>query len=661
MNNHTRIAGFWLAMAFGLSASFEVASQTAAELIELDFEDLLNMSVEVESAGKNKARALDLPYSAFVISREEIDATGVTHIAEALSMAPGVTVDRLSNHEWSVAIRGAGGRFSRFVLVLIDGRIAYNTLFSGVNWDELNLTLANVDRIEVIRGPNAAAWGANAVNGIINIITRTPSADQASVVAVEVGEGGRRQFSGRAVGGLGEWQLGVSGHWSALDGWTSEAGLVEADAENGRLSLSMSRDHQNKQMAISADVYAIRQGALWGWVTDEPSYAVAVNPEEKEGASFQYLLNWDYSSRWQWQFRASLDSVTRRSDLMDWDSSHYQFDVDFFGRYDNHAISAGVNTRISNSNIETIPDFNVTLLPEERTVNTLGLYVSDVWQLSPSFETTLSARVDYNELSETAHLQPSIRGLWRHSDRDRIWFALSKATSTTARALVDTAQVSYALAPAQPPEVPFPVLLEVVGTEEDLQDTFVVAAELGYRKTFDAFSVDVSLFDYQYKHDAFIVPLGDPALQLDASLMPAFVQQNALFANVREFSSRGFEFSTRAAIAQFWTTQWAYAYIDTDAIYSSWRHSLNIINTLTIHSRWQLTWMLTHKDDNLYSAIEGYTLNHFNLNWSADDHWQLRLSLNNVGDKHPEGVREFFPASAMIVEPFASLKIGYTF
>lgn len=142
----------------------------ADELKSLDLQQLLNLSV---TSADRKERSLAKTAAAVtVITRDDIRRAGASTLAEALRLAPGLYVARASSGVWAISARGFAGQFAKKLLVLIDGRSVYNPVNSGVFWDSLDLMLEDVERIEVIRGPGAAVWGANAVTGVVNVITR---------------------------------------------------------------------------------------------------------------------------------------------------------------------------------------------------------------------------------------------------------------------------------------------------------------------------------------------------------------------------------------------------------------------------------------------------------------------------------------------------------
>ena len=156
-------------------------------LKQLSLEQLID--VEVTSVSKKEQRVADTAAAIFVITQEDIRRSGVTTIPEALRFAPGVTVSRIDGNSWAIGIRGFGSGLSRSVLVLIDGRSVYTPLFAGVFWEAQDTLLEDIDRIEVIRGPGGTIWGANAVNGVVNIITKSASRDSGTI-------GNRRRWFG---------------------------------------------------------------------------------------------------------------------------------------------------------------------------------------------------------------------------------------------------------------------------------------------------------------------------------------------------------------------------------------------------------------------------------------------------------------------------------
>ncbi len=163
-----------------LAVHAEKSKTATDDLLALDLEDLVN--IKVTSVSKKAQPLSDAPAAIFVINQEVIKRSGVTSVPEALRMAPGIEVARINSNKWAVSARGFNGAFANKLLVLIDGRSVYSPAFSGVYWDAQDVLMEDVERIEVIRGPGASLWGANAVNGVINIITKTSEKTQGGLL-----------------------------------------------------------------------------------------------------------------------------------------------------------------------------------------------------------------------------------------------------------------------------------------------------------------------------------------------------------------------------------------------------------------------------------------------------------------------------------------------
>jgi iron complex outermembrane receptor protein len=174
-------------------------------LTEISLEELMN--IEVVSVSRKQQRLSEVPAAVYVITQEDIRRSGATSIPEVLRMAPGVQVARIDSSLWAITARGFNGRFANKLLVLMDGRSVYSPVFSGVYWEVQDTLLEDIDRIEVIRGPGATMWGANAVNGVINIITKAAAQTQGGLVTAGGGNE-ERGFGGLRYGG----PLGSNAH-----------------------------------------------------------------------------------------------------------------------------------------------------------------------------------------------------------------------------------------------------------------------------------------------------------------------------------------------------------------------------------------------------------------------------------------------------------------
>src|ERR1700704_5919841 len=236
-----------------VSASAQT-SQNIPDVTAITLEDLMNL--QVTSVSKRAQKLADAAAAIFVITQDDIRRSGASSIPEALRMVPGLQVARIDENKWAIGSRGFNGRFDNKLLVLIDGRSVYTPLFSGVYWNVQDVMLEDVDRIEVIRGPGATLWGANAVDGVINIITKKAKATQSAVVTAGAGTEERAAGGARYGGKVGDntyfraytkyFDWGPSAYPSGMtahDGWDALRGGFRADwTPAGANSLTLQGD-----------------------------------------------------------------------------------------------------------------------------------------------------------------------------------------------------------------------------------------------------------------------------------------------------------------------------------------------------------------------------------------------------------------------------------
>src|SRR5271154_1046638 len=211
------------------------AQNALPDLTALKIEDLMN--VDVTSASRKEQKLSEVPAAIFVITQEDIYRSGATNIPDLLRMVPGLDVAQINPSTWAISARGFNGQYSNKLLVLIDGRTVYTPTFSGVFWDAQDVPLDLIGRIEVIRGPGATVWGANAVNGVINIITKSARDTQRGMVTAN---GGTLEHIGGAIGNRGAYRVFADGfeighfltpdHLNAQDDWYRFHGGFRADA-----------------------------------------------------------------------------------------------------------------------------------------------------------------------------------------------------------------------------------------------------------------------------------------------------------------------------------------------------------------------------------------------------------------------------------------------
>jgi iron complex outermembrane receptor protein len=459
----------WLLLAAG--------AMQAQDLIHQSIEDLMN--VEVTSASKKQQKISQTAAAVFVITQEDIRRSGATSLAEALRLAPGVDVARLGSSQWAVSVRGFNGRFSGKVLVLIDGRSVYDPLFSGVYWDVQDTMLDDVERIEVIRGPGATIWGANAVNGVINIITKHTKDTQGTLLSSGGGSDERGFGAARLGGKLGEKaHFRVYGKYfnrgpsvdgagvEAGDGWSSLRGGFRVDSE------PTSRD----TLTVQGDVYREDQNTV--------SHVVALSPPfEKMEPARNIDSGGNLLGRWNRAFaNGSETTIQMYWDRADRENSIFRenidtLDLDFNqhtplgGRQD---VVWGLGYRLIK--FGTRSGSGVSFDPAHRNNQLFSAFVQDeITVVEGRFKVTLGSKFEHNDYTGL-EVQPSVRALWTPSERQSLWGAVSRAVRTPSPA--DTSiRVDTAAFPSSDGTID---LLSIFGNPNFVSED-MLAYEAGYR------------------------------------------------------------------------------------------------------------------------------------------------------------------------------------
>lgn len=671
MSIHLKVKWFLFLLVICAALISRLASaSTSAELIELSFEELVNLDVEIESAGKNSTKALDLAYAGYVLMDSEILASGVQSIPDALRLIPGVNVAQISTAEWSIGIRGAGGRFSRFVLVMVDGRIAYNSVFSGVNWDELNISVQNIQRIEVIRGPNAAAWGPNAVNGIIHIITRDLQRDMSHGTLV-AGDSDAK-FSGAFSHALDHgWYIGGSVSANRWDGLSELSSKSEEEAfEDRRIGASVKRIGDNEQLNISVEAFEIDLSPTWSWVeTDSFEAKASPSDEDKKGWIIHGSYERAFGESTNLAVRGYADETQRNNSFYRWDSNNYQIDLELQSTLGRHEFSSGINLRQNTSDVLIRDRFDIYFSPQKRTVDNYGIYLSDTITFTDQLQGTAAVRWDHSALGGT-NTQPSLRVLWAATDVDRFWAAVSEAATTPSRALTDINDVLYHVQPAADPVPPIVFVLD--GYRNDQENTQVRAFEFGYRKVFGDYSLDLALFQFDYTNELEVELVGEPQLQPGPLDQPVLHQQ-MYFVNTKKFETGGGELVFRGNPTKKWTTQAVLSHVEnlddstlsnTTVVLSS---SFEFVPDVQLYlaARYNKGTTVMQEQYRLledqFGSVDDYIVFDFNLNWNLSDRWSVDFIGRNIGKTHTEGLREQFAAPIVSVEPKAMIRAHYTF
>ncbi len=460
--------------------------------------------VTVTSVSRRPENLQDAAAAVFVISAEDIRRSGARSVPEALRLSPGVEVAQLAGGRWSVSVRGFNGRFANKLLVLLDGRSIYTPLFAGVYWEGLNLPMDTIERIEVLRGPADALWGANAVNGVINIITRRARDTEGTRVTALAGSRDQGALTAEHTGILSDetrarlWaQTRSSPPSTYLDG--SDRNDHPRDNSAGfRLDHQFSADAALQLTGgagthRSADSYPLPQFSMG------PGTAVQ-NRENLDQFYLQGQLDLQKSPSQMDQWRASLahDRIENTGVLTE---SRLTLDL---GWQTQNTLSAtqqlvfGLDYRLSRDSISTFSSL-VQVNPGKGQQEQAGLFLRDTIALEPGrWQLSLGARVETSSYVSPQVL-PDLRVLFTPSSRTSLWASIATATRTPVRGERD-GTINAGVLAAGSPGNPFPAAVQVIAPgNRALGVENAQAIELGVRQGLtQELALDASVFTERY-------------------------------------------------------------------------------------------------------------------------------------------------------------------
>jgi len=550
------IASFTLAAAVAVPTG---AQQKPADLTNASLEDLMN--VEVTSVSKKEQRLSHTASAIFVITSEDIRQSGATNIPDLLRMVPGLQVAQINSDTWAITARGFNGQYSSDLLVLVDGRTIYSPIFAGVYWDAQNIPLENIDRIEVIRGPGATVWGANAVNGVINIIRKKSEDTQGRLVTGGAGSyehgfgtiryggkfGNNATFRANVLGFNRDHFPGLTGQ-NGQDDWHAFSGGFRADSKIGN----------NDALMFQGDAVTGAAGEFAGI----PSIPAAQNVVLELRDRFS---GWDVLSRWDHSVsptsQTTLQVYFDRSSRGDttYATGLDTFDVDFqhhFAWGKRQDFVWGLDYRVSSDEIDDT--FRTTVTPRDQTLQLFGSFVQDEIAIRPdTLYLTIGTKVEHNTYTGFGW-EPSIRGDWIVNERSSAWVAVSEALRTPSQ--VDRSiRLNYEALPG-PAGTPMLVSLFGSPTFGNQQEK---AVEVGYRTNVsNNLSIDATAFFNRYDHMLSVEP---DAAYLEASPAPPHIVIPSHFGNLLYAETHGTEIFANWKPVSRWTLSPGYSYLSIHA------------------------------------------------------------------------------------------------
>jgi iron complex outermembrane recepter protein len=485
-------------MAAVVTGSACAQSAQTPDVTALSVEDLMNL--EVTSVSKRTQKVADAAAAVFVITQEDIKRSLARNIPEVLRMVPGLEVARIDENKWAIGSRGFNGRFDDKLLVLIDGRSVYTPLFSGVYWDVEDVPLEDIDRIEVIRGPGATLWGANAVDGVINIITKPAEATQGTFVKVDGGDEQTAATSVRFGDKLGN---GYYRAYMRYFDWGSSTSLTGQNAQDGwhqwrggfRSDWNLSRVDS---LTVQGDAYDSRDGETLTIPSLSAPYS-STFPNAGEYSGGNLLARWTHSFS---NSSISLQGYFDRTNYSDnnlFVDHETVYDIDFqhdFHVGQRHEIIWGVGYRsIQDRNDAT---FTVAVQPMQAQYNQFSAFLQDEISLMERLHVTIGSKFEHNDFTGF-EVEPNIRFLETISTNQSVWGAISRAVRTPALTEEGLRLNEAVVPPGTPPfNSPLPVIEAVYGSNQ-FQSEDLLAYEIGYRvQATTNVSLDVAVFYNDY-------------------------------------------------------------------------------------------------------------------------------------------------------------------
>lgn len=538
-NKRLLVHVFFLSSFYTSVASAQ--SPTLDNLSELSLTDLTNV---VTSVSKRPEEAFTASAAIFVITQEDIKNSGLRTIPEILRMAPGLQVTQGDAGYWSITSRGFNSDgFGNKLLVLMDGRTVYTPLFSGVYWDVQDTFIEDIDRIEIIRGPGATLWGANAVNGVINIITKSAKETQTNVVSTGLGKETKGFIEARHGNNYKEniFYRVYGKRYDYDSSKTTTGGNGGQEGENYRSGFRVDWEKSaSNNITLQGDIYEHREDLNLfipgGAFLNSDLY-------ETQGGNIMGRLDHRHQNDANSSVQVYFDKASTYNSLFYQDN--YTFDIDYqynINLNSKNSLITGGGYRFITDKIEG-HDL-ISYSPTERDRSLFSAFIQDTYKIIPEkVHLTFGSKFEHNDFTGF-EMQPSARIGWYPNEKNTLWASVSRAVRTPNRSEFD---LSLVVAPGY---------VRWLG-DRDFESEELVAYEVGYRfKPTDNLLFDATAFVNDYDN---LRTLEDSAKPLPADTV--FAQE---FANKAKATSTGFELASNWTVTKNWKLKGSYTLLTMD-------------------------------------------------------------------------------------------------
>ena len=548
--NHARVSNCkrkYLLLCL-LILSLEITSQTSedsllstSKLKKMSLEELMN--IEVTSVSKRPEKIIEAASAIQVITNEDIRNSGVKTLAEALKLAANLQVAQVNSSQWAISARGFNNVLANKLLVLIDGRTVYTPLYAGVFWDVQNVLLEDVERIEVISGPGGTLWGANAVNGVINIITKSSADTQGIFAEAAIGNAMPGMASVRYGGKINkDLTYRVYGTGYQLANAVDTNGLSAKDdwwMAQGGLRVDWNPSEKNK-LSLESNIYYGRpnpDGDSTAIIASGDNALLRWNHKASDKVDFQLQTYYDHTWR---DFRNKFTEDLKTYDI-DWQNR--------FQLGQRHTITYGLGFRLMNHQVTNLELFG--FFPAYKSLFLYsGFLQYEVMVIKERLRFTIGSKVEHNSYTAFQY-QPNARLTFTPNKNQTIWAAASRAVRNPSR--IDR---EFAVSLFQN----FPIIMG----SDSFQSETVMAYELGWRsQLFKKLSVSVSTFYNNYDNIRSAEP-GPPPFNYPIT-----------FANGVKGSTYGAELSLSSQVTDWWHLRGGYTFLKKELVVKNDSKDLN--------------------------------------------------------------------------------------
>lgn len=613
------------------------AANAPAALKKLSIDELMN--IEVTSVSKRPEKLAETASAIQVITAEDIHRAGASSLPEALRLASNLQVAQKNAHDWGISARGFNTELANKLLVLIDGRTVYTPLFSGVFWDVQDALLEDIDRIEVISGPGGTLWGANAVNGVINITTKNARNTQG--LYLEAGGGTElRDFSGIRYGGA----LGSSVNFRVYGKQFDRDGSVLANGNDVSDAWQMSQGGFRMDAEPSLQNTFTLQGDIYDGEEDlATGNASSVNGGNVLGRWLHtYSENSDtslqvYYDRTHLSLPKPSNGFAPAGIFTD---DLRTYDLDFqhnFRLNTSHELVWGLGYRYMHDVVNNAPA--LVFLPTHADHHLYSGFVQDKIALREDLFFTLGTKLEHNDYTGFEY-EPSGRLQWNLNAGQMLWTAVSRAVRTPSRVDRDL---------SQPTLLPAPFPQSILNGSSDFVSETLIAYELGHRAQLGAqLATSIAIFYNEYDHVRSTTP--------GAAGFPTFGFP-LVFANDLEGETYGMELSATYQMLEWWRLRGGYNLLKEDLQVKAGRvdfsnalnetadpeHQASLRSSMDLPGNLQLDiglrWVNTLHNNNGPNAgtVPSYFEADLRLGWQPYKQLELAVSGQNLlHSHHPE-------------------------